>query len=274
MGAGILLTAILFFFGRTIPDKKNTQTKQVSSQNGLPAIATDTILAMAKKQLSTDQMVRLNSIEHSVSRGDVKEQQLKIYRHLASFWGDSIGIFEPYAWYMGEAARLENSEKSLNFAGRIFLENLQGDNVEERKRWKALQAKDLFERSLKIDPDNDSTEVSLGACYLFGNISAMPMEGIQKIRQVIEKDSTNIYAQITLAKASVLSGQYDKAIIRLQTVIRLQPANLEAVFMLADVYEKTGDKANAIQWYKKSLEYINRQDVKDEIEKRIQQLSK
>ncbi len=88
-------------------------------------------------------------------------------------------------------------------------------------RWEALQAKDLFERSLKINPDNDSAKVGLGACYLFGNIAPNPMEGIAKIMEVVEKDSTNAYAQMTLAKGSLLSGQIDKAISRLQTVNRL-----------------------------------------------------
>ena len=99
----------------------------------------------------------------------------------------------------------------------------------QRRRWKALQAKDLFERSLKINPDNDSSKVGLGACYIFGNISATPMEGILKIREVVEKDSTNIYAQMMLGNGSLISGQYDKAITRLQTVDRLQPDNVEAI---------------------------------------------
>ncbi len=42
-----------------------------------------------------------------------------------------------------------------------------------------------------------------------------------------------------LAKGSLMSGQYDKAISRLETVNRMQPDNLEAILMLADVYERT-----------------------------------
>ena len=167
---------------------------------------------------------------------------------------------------------MENSEKTLTFAARLFLENLQEDEVIERKRWKALQAKDLFERSLKINPDNDSSKVGLGGCYLFGNISATPMEGILKIREVAEKDSSNVYAQLMLAKGSLISGQYDKAISRLVTINRLDPGNAEAILMLADIYERTGDKTSAINWYQKSLEYIQKQNMRDEIEKRIKEL--
>jgi len=169
---------------------------------------------------------------------------------------------------------LENSEKTLTFAARLFLDYLQGEENLGFKKWEAMQARDLFERSLTINPDNDSAKVGLGACYLFGNISDAPMEGIGMIRKVIEKDSTNTYAQMMLAKGSMLSGQYDKAINRLQTITRLQPDNPEAILMLADVYERTGDKTSAIKWYRASLEFIKRQDARTEIEKRIAELRK
>jgi tetratricopeptide (TPR) repeat protein len=183
-------------------------------------------------------------------------------------------FFAPHAWYEAEAARLENSEKTLTFAARLFLDNLQHEPNAGVKKWEALQAKDLFERSLKINPDNDSAKVGLGACYLFGNISSNPMEGILKIREVTEKDSTNAYAQLMLVQGSLISGQYDKAISRLQTVLNLHPDNLEAILMIAEVYERTDKKKEAIDWYKKSLLHIKRPDARTAIETRIADLGK
>lgn len=280
IGAALLVTAAIFVFGRTVPDKKTIVAEQHSADDGHDhgpaeaAVSIDTILNLAKKQLTTEQVVRINSLENSISRGDVKDQQIHVYHQLARFWADSARIFEPYAWYQAQAARLENSEKTLTFAAQLFLDNLQNDEVANRRQWKALQAKDLFERSLMINPDNDSAKVGLGACYLFGNISAMPMEGIAKIREVVEKDSTNIYAQMMLARGSLISGQYDKAITRLQTVNQLQPDNLDAILLLAEVFERTKDKANAITWYQKSLSIIKQPDIKKAVQQRIDELKK
>ena len=100
------------------------------------------------------------------------------------------------------------------------------------------------------------------------------MEGVAKIREVVEKDSTNTYAQLTLVKGSLISGQIDKAISRLETINRLQPENIEALLLLAEVYEQKGDKAVAAEWYSKSLQHIKRADIKAEIEKRIAELKK
>jgi tetratricopeptide (TPR) repeat protein len=273
IGIAVFLVAVIYYFGRTTPNKV-APTKGSSVQTGKTSGLTDTILSMAKSQIKPEQVIRLTTLENSISRGDVKDQQLKVYHQLAHFWGDSAGLFLPYAFYEGEAARLENSENSLTFAARLFLDNLQREQSLEFRRWEALQAKDLFERSLMINPDNDSAKVGLGACYLFGNISDAPMEGIGKIRAVLDKDSNNVYAHMMLVKGSMMSGQYDKAVTRLGTVNRLQPDNLEAIMMLADVYERMKDKSNAIKWYQKSLTVMKREDVRKEVLKRIEDLKK
>lgn len=248
---------------------------QETASDALPA---DSIIAQAKKRLTNEQVTRINALEHSVVRGDVKSQQLSVYHELAEFWGDSVRIFEPYAWYEAEAARLENSEKSLTFAAHLFLQNLRGENNIELRTWKALQAKDLFERSLKINPNNDSSTVGWGACYVFGNISETPMEGILKVRSVADRDSTNVFAQEILAQGAMISGQYDKAINRFKTVYRLSnghpETHLEAILMLAEAYEKISDKSSAIEWYQKSLSFILNEEIKSEVRNRINELKK
>ena len=276
LAAGLVLVAILYVFGRIVPEKKETTTRQSDLADN--PVSVDSILSDAKKRLDPAQIVRLNALENSVVRGDVNEQKLKIYHQLAHFWADTGQIFEPYAWYEAEAARLENSEKSLTFAAHLFLQNMRGENSQPLREWKALEAKDLFERSLKINPQNDSSIVGLGACYIFGGISATPMEGILKVRAVADKDSSNIFAQEVLGHGSMYSGQYDKAIARFETVYRLsretENTKLEACLMLAEAYERKADRLSAINWYKKSLTLIKTQEVKEEVNKRIDELSK
>ena len=276
LAIAVILVTVLYVFGRTVPVKTNSVSSQPEiADNG---ITTDSVLAQAKRRLSPDQVVRLNSLEHLVVRGDVKDQQLKVYHQLAHFWADTVQLFEPYAWYEAESARLENSEKSLTFAAHLFLQNLRGENDPALRTWKALQAKELFERSLKINPDNDSSTVGLGACYIFGGISATPMEGIIKVLSVAQKDSTNIFAQEVLGQGSMLSGQYDKAISRFETVYGLSGkklnTKLEAALMLAEAHEKKGEKTSAINWYQKSLDLIKNDEIRTEVQKRIDELKK
>ena len=272
IGIGVLIVAALFLFGRTGPYKSGiSKSFQSTPQSELSA---DSILFHAKEILNPAQIQWMNDLEQSVIRGDVKKQKLDVFHQLAHFWKDSARIFEPYAWYEAEAARLENSEKSLTFAAHLILENLRNEESDQLKRWKALQAKDLFERSLRINDKNDSTIVGLGACYIFGNIADNPMEGILKVRQVVEKDSTNIYAQMVLGQGSLMSGQYDRAIDRFEKVLALQPVNLEAILLMAEVFERKEDKANAIKWYSKALPLALNPAMSSALEKRINELKK
>ena len=252
-------------------DRKRTAVAD-SHAHADDAISIDTILFHAKENLSKDQVTRLNQLENSISRGDVQSQKLHLFHQLANFWKDTGRYFAPFAWYTAEAARLENSEKSLTFAARLFLEGLKNEENPRLKQWEAVQAKELFERSLKLNPANDSSRVNLGAVYLYGGL-ASPMEGIRLIKEVAERDSTNIHAQMTLGEASMVSGQLDKALERFTSVTRLQPDNLEALFRVAELNEQMHNKTEAVKWYKKSLPFIKIPELKQEVEKRINQLN-
>lgn len=264
---GVYATTINEIFGTHV------KTKEQPSNTGISVLTIDSILTHAKERLFPAQVSWLNLLENSISRGDVHNQKIHVYHQLARFWSDTVQVFEPYAWYTAESARLVDSENSLTFAAHLFLDNLKGEENPALKQWKALQAKDLFERSLRINPDNDSSEVGLGLVQLYGGLG-MPMEGIQRIRTVAEKHPNNLYAQMALGHASVTSGQFEKAIERFQTVLKIEPRNLEAILSLADTYERTGDKPKAIDWYRKSLVFINIPGLREEVEKRIVELSK
>lgn len=233
----------------------------------------DSMLYHAKEKLTPAQVTRINFLEYSITRGDVQDQQLHVYHQLSSFWGDSIGLFAPAAWYTAEAARLENSEKSLTFAAHLLLNNFPEEADLVIRQWEAFQAKDLFERALKLNPDNDSSKVGLGAVYVYGGF-AMPMEGIGMIRKVADKDTTLVFAQMTLGKASLMSGQLEKAKERFKRVVALQPDNLEAVIRMAETAEQMEDKSEAIKWYSKLLPMISNAEMKKEVEARIAKLKK
>ena len=236
------------------------------------------ILQAYQARLTPAQLSYVDRLQQSVVRGDVQSQQLNVDRRLADFWKDSVNDgFILYAYYTGEAAKLEKSEKKLTFAAQLFLGSLRGQDNPEYNTWMATNAKELFEKALELNPDNDSSKVGLGASYIFGSQAGNPMEvmqGIQRILEVARRDSTNMYAQLMLGWGGLQSGQYDKAIERLTTVVRHQPANIEAILLLAEVNQQKGNKADAVKWYEAAKEQIGDRDsgMAREIDQRIQSL--
>jgi tetratricopeptide (TPR) repeat protein len=272
---GTLLVILLYAFGKTVPARKNKPVPESTLHNTHEHFDIKAAIAAAKTKLSAPQQAYVYSLESSVVRGDVKNQQIHTYHQLASFWKDSVPNLETYAYYTAEASKLENSEKSLTFAARLFLDNVRTTSDPELKSWMAEEARDLFERSLKINPSNDSAKIGLGSSYIFGAVSNDPqqvMKGIQQILEVARRDSANMYAQLMLGIGGVVSGQLDKAIDRLLTVVKHQPGNLEAVLTLAEAYERKGDKPNGVKWYEHSKKFIANKEVIKEIDERIKSL--
>jgi len=273
-GLGVVLVFILFFFGKTITIKKQMP---VATQAEVPQFNIKDTLIAEKQRLSPVQLIYVTNIENGISRGDLKNQSENQYTNLANFWRDSIGSFIPYAYYLSEAAKLDNSEKKLTFAARLILENMRREDDPGKKVWEAQTAATLFEKALKLDPDNQDLQVGLGSCYVYGEgmigNAEQTMKGIQQLLQVVKKDSNNMQAQLVLGIGGVISNQYDKAIERLNKVVSFDPHNLEAVSWLADAYAATGDKQNAVKWYEQSKHLVNNPEFSKEIDARIKALN-
>jgi len=268
--SGTVLLVLLYFFGNTIAPNKPTP---ISEASNAPAIlTTQQVLTNYKDKLQVYQLEKIIQLENSVVRGDVHDQQIHVYHQLASYWKDTLHNEEIGAYYSGEAAKLENSEKNLTFAAHLLLDDMMASNDASMQRWLATQAKELFDKALTINPGNDSSKIGVGVCYMFGNISDNPMQGILAVREIADKNPDNLYAQMMLGLGGIQSGQYDKAAERFLLVVKKQPDNVEAILNLAGIYERLDNKPEAVKWYKNVLNYIQIPQAKKEIEERIKSL--
>ena len=269
---GLLLFSVLYFFTPRFTAKEAAASNQTAKNQ---VVTTESILSTAKLALSESQKISLLSIENQLIKSSNAQDSLKSYKALTKFWADSAQKLAPYLYFSYSAALLENSEKSLTFAAQLLVDNLlTPDAPPALLPWIAGNAKVLLEKALVINPKNDSAKINLGACYLFGNLSDNPMQGITKIKEVVDIDSTNAYGQLILALGGKKSGQYDKAIERFLTVIKIQPNHIEAMIHLAECYELTDQKALAIEWYTKVSNSVNIPEAKEAISKRIKELKK
>lgn len=263
----------LFFFGKTHLPNINQPNVTESKTNHQHTGQTDELIAASAHRLSPSQQKFVQKIENQLDQSIPREEKIHLYHQLSRFWADSADNFLLYAFYNGEAAKLENSEKSLTFAARLFLsEVLNAREESDRQHWLAENAKDLFDKALVINPKNDSNRIGRGACYIFGGLSDNPMEGILPIREITERQPDNLYAQMMLALGGRKSGQYEKAIERLLLIVKKEPDNLEALFQLAECYELKGNKAEAVRWYGELKKRIKKSEIKEDLEKRIHQL--
>jgi len=269
--ATLICVVVIIFVPRT--QKEGTGAGKENTEN--QTISTQTILDGAKTALTGSQKISLLSIENQLNTAKAPADRAAIYRQLSKFWADSAQRIEPYLYYTYSAALLENSEKSLTFAAQLLVDNLATQEAPPAiQNWIAANAKVLLEKALVINPNNDSAIINLGACYLFGNISDNPMQGILKVKEVVDKNPQNIYGNMMLGLGGKKSGQYPKAIERFLNILKLEPKNMEAMVNLAECYELSNQKSLAIEWYTKIKGLIDNPEAKDAIDKRIKELKK
>ncbi len=270
--AGIALVALLFFAGKTsLPKKSEAQADATPSQ----LFDIQDYIKKSKAKASPSQSELLAKMENGISRGNVKEQQITAYEQLAAFYKDSLKLFEPYAFYISEAAKLDNSEKKLTFAAHLFLDNLRREHDDTKQGWQTDQAVELFKKALALNPENTDLKIGLGSSYIYGRQTGdaqQAMLGIQELLSVVKKDSTNMKAQFVLGVGGAVSGQYDKAIERFKKVMLAEPNNAEAAAFLGDTYAATGNKPEAIKWYNVSRRLVNNPAYSKEVEERIKSL--
>ncbi|MBV7528883.1 tetratricopeptide repeat protein [Chitinophaga sp. sic0106] len=271
IGAAVALLVVLYAFGRTVPkpDKKAMSTA-APNQGGqeVAPIAFSELLDAAKKRIPAEKLLQVNTIETNVVRGDVKTQQIAAFKALYNAW-DSLNEAPVAAYYLGEAAKLENSEKSLTFAANLFLTHLQHADNPAVAKWEADQAIQLFDAAIALSPENDTLKMSQAMVYMN---SGEPMKGVANLREVVAKHPDNIDAQVTLANLAITSGQYDKAIERLEGVMQRHPDNAKVIFVLAESYRSKGDNKKAIELFEKSKQFMDDPELKKEVDSYIKSI--
>jgi tetratricopeptide (TPR) repeat protein len=246
VGATATLLIVLVAFGRTVPHsgKKAMPTAgQINAGQEGQSIAFDELLASAKQKIPADKLVDITALENRVVRGDVRTQQIAAYRQLYASW-DSLNQLPIAAHYLGEAAKLENSEKSLTFAANLFLEHLEHAEDPAVMRWESQQAIALMEKAIELNPANDSLTIKQALLYMN---TGDPMTGVRKLTELVKTNPDNAEAQITLANLAIQSNQFDKAIDRMETFTEKHPDEAQAVFVLAEAYHGKGDIKKAVE---------------------------
>ena len=267
---GVLLV-IVFLFVPSIPPATGAKPAPMAEAR-VEAVNFEQIMAAIKKTLPERQVSFIEKEQNKLAGSKTKSDSLLIQKGLIKYFNDSIHNFLAEAYYLKNVALLDNSEKNLTFAAQLLVDSMMITNQPAVQNWLASNAKELFERSLELNSSNDSSKIGLASCYIFGNVDNNPMKGILPLREIVQRNPDNVYAQMVLGLGGRKSGQYDKAIERFTLIVTKHPDNLEAMINLAECYELKGDKENAIKWYETFKKKVTNPGIVTELENRINAL--
>ncbi len=261
----------LYFLGPTVaPAKRNAAPPPAA---GTTEFSIDSFKTLILNQLPPARKAFVENLDKLAMQNDGKEANHTILHQLSGFWQDSANVPPLHYFYAARLAELDNTEKSLTFAAHSILGYLPFEQNQGVQQWLAGTGKQLFDKALSIDATNDSSIVGRGGCIMYGaptGEDGNPMEGIMKVREVAQRDSTFLFAQYMLGVGGMISKQYDKAASRFEKVATAQPENLEIQFKLAEAYELAGIHDKAIKCYQTIYDKVDNRELKTELAKRIE----
>jgi tetratricopeptide (TPR) repeat protein len=260
----VVIVAVVAVMGYlySLPVKGLVKPKETQANSGVAGgtngsshpsanVTLATVTAAAKAAIGANLTANINELETQLSRA-TGGSKLTLQKQLAAAW-DDVNQPAPAAFYYQTVARNENKLEDWLNAGNRFNEAYKLTQDTTVQPVFTLNAVEAFQNALKLKPASLEAKTGLGTAYVNGG--ATPMQGIALLLEVVKQDPTNRSANLNLGMFSIKSGQYEKAIERLKTVIDQKP-DFEPYFYLAESYKQLGRKKEAITAYQKCKELM------------------
>jgi Flp pilus assembly protein TadD len=272
--AAVALTAVLFWAVPVTPSKDHAAGHEHAHEDApmAGAVATaqpaalDSIAAASLAALPAHAASDLKDLDTKIAQQPDSATMAPLYEQAAAIWREH---HQPamYAWTSAQAARLSQSEKKLTFAGQFFIELMQDAGSPAMQAWAAQQAIGCLNRALELNPDDDTARIALATAYVEG--TGAPMSGISILREMVAKNPDHAAANLLLGRLSIQSGQWEKAVERLEHVRNLEPKNREALYFLGEAYRGAGQKEKAIATFRQLEALVNKPEFTRDIESYI-----
>lgn len=202
-------------------------------------------------------------------RIDIPHKDTASLRHSVEFCKQNsyTGIA---AFFQQELAGVSDQPADWEQAGHSIYTYAVGMEDTLRRDFLMAEAIRCFDVVLKHDENNKQATLYKGLAL--ADRRETMMLAVPFLLTVVRSDSTNIIAQYTLGLLAIESGQLDKALVRFQKLISLQPSNAEYHYQAARVEEMLGNKEAALEHYNKSLELTEDPAIQARLKEIIKQL--
>jgi tetratricopeptide (TPR) repeat protein len=188
----------------------------------------------------------IRSLRHQMGDRLPKEKNAIFADSLANLYGD-VGKFDSAAWFAEEASKFFNTTESWIKAGDQYYQAYTFAVDQGKQNQWAEKAREFFKKVLDSNPKNLEVKTKMAMTFL----SASPMQGVLMLREVLAEDPKNELALLNMGMLSIQSGQHDKAVERLEELVKINPSHAQGQLLLGIALMNTGDKARAKQQFEK-----------------------
>jgi tetratricopeptide (TPR) repeat protein len=242
VGASVLLLLGLYLGFDTKPPSQAT----VEKQRSLAATSTDidNLLQEAKDRLSAAESASILSLEAEVDEASNSDQRSERLKSLSGKWYE-IGYPAIAGFYAEEVAQIDETEASWSIAGTTYSLGIQQSESSKVRSFCTERAVQAFENAISLNPGNAMPRINLALVYTENPPADNPMKGILMLRELEQQFPEEPAVLVNLARLAIRTGQFEKAVERLNQALELAPDNTKANCLLAQAYDGLGDTAKA-----------------------------
>jgi outer membrane protein len=200
----------------------------------------------AHNEAAPQTLKSIRQLRTQFGEGLSKEKNAIFADSLAKLYADA-GKFDSAAWFAEEASKFFNTTDSWIKAGDQYYQAYTFAIDKVKQEQLAEKARAFFQKVLDVSPENLEVKTKLAMTYL----SSSPMQGVMMLREVLATDPKNELALLNMGMLSIQSGQHDRAVERLDELVKINPNHAQGHLLLGIALMNTGEKLRAKQQFEK-----------------------
>ncbi len=241
-GALALFLGLYFCF-----DTKTDKQKTTERSRSLQAESTsfETLLADAKAHLNAEQSARVTEQEQLLEKAATDVERTGVLKGLSGLWYE-FGQIPVAGGFAEQVAEIENADTAWSVAGATFFNGLVASQDPVIRSFCARHAVKAFESAASLNPTHAEHRVNLALVYAENPPPDNPMQAVLMLRELENKHPDNPAVFNALGRLAIKTGQWQRAVERLEKAWSLDKKNPNTPCLLAKAYEGTGNitKAN------------------------------
>lgn len=269
--AALAAAVFLLIFAQTQPPQKQPAPEVAQQPMEEKAIEASALVEQARARLPEGPLGEINQKELAIKRARDNEQRAALLADLAKSW-EQYGHPVLAGHYYEEASGQHFNQSWLEHAAELYFFGFSYATDTLTRQFGAQRAAAVYEQLYAADSSRRDYRIRQALSYIDGMNNVM--QGVILLRQVEAADPDNEQVNLILGRLGVVSGQFDKAIARLEKVTRNNPGNAEAFFHLANAYQATGRLDEAIAAYEKVRLLMDDPEFDAQLSQLIDQIKK
>ncbi|HAD10993.1 MAG TPA: hypothetical protein DCF33_01010 [Saprospirales bacterium] len=243
--AAIVLFSVLYFGFDTKPAKHKAIEKTRSLEG--ESTSFQTLLEDATAHLSPAQSEQLAALQKQLDAAGSEQDKVLIFKKISGLWYD-FGQMPVAGGFAEQVAELEQADSSWSVAGGTFFNGLVNSQDPVIRQYCASHAIKAFESAASLAPEKVEHRVNLALVYAENPPPDNPMQAVLMLRDLETKHPESPSVYNALGRLAIKTGQWQKAIERLEKSWSLDNRNLNTPCLLARAYDGVGNATKATEW--------------------------